>query len=61
MALAELADHMIGVNPDRDRITAAVICAQTQGEVATRAFATTARGYRQALRWAKEHTTEGRR
>ena len=61
MALAELVDHVIGVDPDRDRITAAVVCARTQGEVATRAFATTARGYGQALRWAKEHTNEGRR
>lgn len=61
MALAELVDHVIGVDPDRDRITAAVVCARTQGEVATKAFATMARGYGQALRWTKEHTTEGRR
>lgn len=61
MALAELVDHVIGVDPDRDRITVAVVCARTQGEVATRAFATTARGYGRALRWAKDHTTEGRR
>lgn len=61
MALAELVDHVIGVDPDRDRITAAVVCSRTQGEVATRVFATTARGYGQAMRWAKEYTAEGRR
>ena len=59
--LAELVDHVIGVDPDRDRITAAVVCAKTQGELASRTFATTARGYGQALRWAKEHTSDGRR
>lgn len=36
MALAELVDHVIGADPDRDRITAAVVCSRTQGEVATR-------------------------
>ncbi|MFM8894894.1 MAG: IS110 family transposase [Actinomycetales bacterium] len=59
--LAELVDHVIGVDPDRDRITAAVVCAHTQGEVAWRAFPATARGYGQALRWAKEHTVDSRR
>lgn len=61
MALADLVDHVVGVDPDRDRITAAVVCATTQGEVAWRTFATTARGYGQVLRWAMEYTTEGRR
>lgn len=28
MALADLVDHIIGVDPDRDRITAAVVCAR---------------------------------
>ena len=61
MSLAELVDHVIGVDPDRDRITAAVVCARTQGEIASKSFATTARGYGQAMRWAKDHTTDGRR
>ena len=43
MSLAELVDHLIGVDPDRDRITAAVVCARTQGEVASKVFAATAR------------------
>ena len=49
MSLAELVDHVIGVDPDRDRITAAVVCARTQGEIASKSFATTARGYGQAI------------
>ncbi|HZE17057.1 MAG TPA: IS110 family transposase [Mycobacterium sp.] len=61
MALVDLVDHVIGVDPDRDHITAAVVCSRTQGELASRVFATTARGYGQAIRWAKEHTAEGRR
>lgn len=61
MALAELVDHVIGVDPDRDRITAAVVCSRTQGELATKVFATTARGYAQAMRWAAEHTSTDRR
>ena len=31
--LAELVDHVVGVDPDRDRVTAAVVCARTQGEI----------------------------
>lgn len=61
MSLAELVDHVIGVDPDRDHITAAVVCSRTQGEIAAAAFATTARGYGQAMRWAKEHTVDDRR
>lgn len=61
MTLAGIVDHVVGVDPDRDHITAAVVCARTQGEVASESFTTTARGYGQALRWAKEHTTDGRR
>lgn len=61
MALADLVGPVIGVDPDRDRITAAVMCSATQGEVASRVFATTARGYGQAMRWAREYTAEGRR
>ncbi len=49
MALGDLVDHVIGVDPDRDRITAAVVCSRTQGELASKVFATTARGYGQAI------------
>ncbi len=59
--LVDLVDHVVGVDPDRDRITAAVVCAKTQGELASKSFATSPRGYGQALRWVKEKTTDGRR
>jgi hypothetical protein len=36
--LAELVDHVIGVDPDRDRITAAIVCATTQGELSIAAL-----------------------
>lgn len=61
MTLTDIVDHVVGIDPDRDRITAAVVCARTQGEVAAKTFAATARGYGQAMRWATEFTTEGRR
>ncbi|CAN5743020.1 hypothetical protein BH23ACT5_BH23ACT5_21530 [soil metagenome] len=33
--LAEMVDHVVGVDPDRDWITAAVVDAATTGVVAT--------------------------
>ena len=59
--LTDLVDHVLGVDPDRDRITVAVVAARTQGVVASNTFPTTPRGYRAALRWAAEHTEQGRR
>lgn len=61
MALADLVDHVIGVDPDRDRITAAVVCAATGAEVASKTFRADPRGYGQAMRWADLHTEAGRR
>ena len=60
-ALAELVDHVIGVDPDRDRVTAAVVSVTTQGELASATFPATRRGYGQALRWAKTLTVDERR
>ncbi len=34
---------------------------EPKGKIASKVFATTARGYGQAMRWAKEYTVEGRR
>jgi hypothetical protein len=34
---------------------------RTQGEIASKVFATTARGYGQAMRWAKEYPLDDRR
>ena len=36
--LAEMVDHVIGIDPDRDWITAAVLEASTAGVVATGRF-----------------------
>ena len=59
--LADLVDHVIGVDPDRDRITIAVVDAKTSGELGRAEFKTTAVGYAKAIRWAGERTTAGRR
>jgi transposase len=61
VVLAELVDHVIGVDPDRDRVTAAVVSVGTQGELASKTFPATRRGYGQALRWAKTFTVDERR
>ncbi|HSF84981.1 MAG TPA: hypothetical protein VLG28_04860 [Acidimicrobiia bacterium] len=59
--LADLVEHVIGVDPDRDRITAAVVAARTEAEIARSEFPATASGYRQVIEWANEHsTTESR-
>ena len=59
--LAELVDHVIGVDPDRDRVTAAVVSVTTQAELGSATFPATRRGYGQALRWAKTFTMDERR
>lgn len=56
--LSDIVDYVIGVDPDRDRITVAVLEAATQAKIAASSFPTTARGYRQALRWATTLTQE---
>jgi len=59
--LAELVDHVIGIDPDRDWITAAVLDANTTGIVATAKFAANNDGYDEAIEWAEIHTTVGDR
>lgn len=59
--LNELVDHVIGVDPDRDRITIAVVDAKTQGELGRAEFSTTLAGYAKAIEWADAHSTPGRR
>jgi transposase len=44
--LAEMVDHVVGVDPDRDWITAAVVDSATTGVVATARFAAKGSGYR---------------
>jgi transposase len=59
--LAELVDHVIGIDPDKERITAAVIDAKTTGVVATEVFAATRGGYRALVEFADDHTEVGER
>ena len=55
--LAELVDHVIGVDPDRDWVTAAVLDAATAGVLATGRFAANTDGYRQVVAFADEYST----
>ena len=48
--LADNVEHVIGIDPDRDAVTASVVKATTGGELASAAFETTRRGYRAARR-----------
>jgi transposase len=50
--LAELVDHVVGVDPDRDRVTAVVVDAKTRGELAEASFPTTPAGYAALIDWA---------
>jgi len=59
--LAELVDHVIGVDPDRDWITVAALDSRTSGVIATDRFAATRDGYRDAIAWADAHTVESER
>jgi transposase len=52
--LAELARHVIGVDPDRDRITASLVETVTRGELARRTFPANPRGYAAVIDWADE-------
>ena len=47
--LAELVHHVIGVDPDRDWITLAVVDAHSSGVVAEGRFPATGDGYRDAV------------
>lgn len=59
--LTDLVDHVIGVDPDRDRVTLAVIEAKTQGELGRAEFAATPAGYAEAIAWADQHAATRRR
>ena len=56
--LAELVDHVIGVDPDRDWVT---VDARTAGVITTDRFPATRDGYRDAIAWADAHTEESER
>lgn len=59
--LAELVDHVIGIDPDRDWITAAIVDSATTGVIATERFPANNNGYTQALNWASVLTEAGER
>ncbi len=59
--LTELVDHVVGIDPDRDWITAAVVDANTTGVVTTARFGADSVGYEEALCWAEAHTVAGER
>ena len=54
--LDTMVEHVIGIDPDRDRVTASVVDTATTGEQATAVFGTTRSGYDRLLKWAEEHT-----
>lgn len=59
--LATMVEHIIGIDPDRDQITASVVDTATTGEQASAVFETTQAGYARLLEWADQHTqTTGR-
>ncbi len=59
--LAELVDHVIGIDPDKEWITGAIVDAHTTGIVATEKFPADSVGYDEALAWASTFTTAGER
>lgn len=58
--LAELVDHVIGIDPDRDWITAAIVDAKTTGVIANAKFAGEQRRLRRSHRVGR-HPHDGRR
>lgn len=59
--LAELVDHVVGVDPDRDWITLAVLDARSAGVVAEDRFPATRDGYGEAIAFVDSHSLEGER
>jgi transposase len=59
--LAELVHHVVGVDPDRDWITLAVVDARTSGVLAEGRFPATADGYRDAVELVDGHSVDTER
>lgn len=59
--LAELVQHVIGVDPDRDWITLAVVDARTTGVIAQGRFRATAGGYADAIDFVDGHSIDTER
>jgi len=56
--LAELVDHVVGVDPDRDWITLAVLDARSAGVVAEGRFPATGDGYDEAIAFVDAHSVD---
>ena len=56
IVLADIVEHVIGIDPDRDRVTASVVEATGGAELATAGFETTRRGYEELVAWADRCT-----
>ncbi|MCQ3805167.1 MAG: hypothetical protein KTV45_13885 [Acidimicrobiia bacterium] len=54
--LAEMVEHVIGIDPDRDWVTASVVDAFHTGELASARFGTTRGGVCQLVEWPNQHT-----
>ena len=59
--LAELVDHVVGVDPDRDWITLAVLDARSAGVVAEGRFPATGDGYQEAIVFVDGYSVETER
>jgi len=59
--LEQRVDQVVGIDPDRDRLTAAIVQARTQGELARAEFPTTPGGYSRVLAWANKYSRPDRR
>ena len=59
--LAELVHHVVGVDPDRDWITLAVVDARTSGVIAEGRFPATSDGYRDAVELVDGHSVDTER
>jgi len=59
--LAELVHHVVGVDPDRDWITLAVLEARSSGVIAEGRFAATGDGYDDAVVFVDGHSVETER
>jgi len=54
--LADLVDHVIGVDPDRDRVTAVVIDAATKGELDRIEVSASPAGYESVMEWVDAYS-----
>src|SRR6185436_16223295 len=59
--LAELVDHVVGVDPDRDWITLAVLDARSAGVVAEGRFPANKDGYAEAVAFVDGHSVDSER